>query len=50
MFSFSDLTFAKKKKERKKETRISQFSAYELTMFTEYKAWATFGGRKLEVT
>ena len=31
-------------------TRISQFSAYALAIFTEYTAWATFGVCKLEVT
>ena len=31
-------------------TRILQFSAYILAIFTEYTAWAAFGGRKLEVT
>ena len=31
-------------------TRILQFSAYALVLFTEYTSWAAFGGRKLEVT
>ena len=31
-------------------TRILRFSAYALAIFTEYTAWAAFGGRKLEVT
>ena len=33
-----------------KKTRILRFSAYALTIFTEYTAWATFVGHKLEVT
>ena len=31
-------------------TRILRFSAYALAIFTEYKAWATWGGGKLEGT